>query len=295
MSSAADEARKSSKRLSVANTIITLLGFLGGNLLWLYGLVPIPNPNCVDYSWRCDDFVGFYNFHYAIVGAVLILSSVLIYRALNAYSRQMLLNIEILQVLRSISAGPNFESSSAKVNHEPVLKPKESTDPIRDAFVQALANVEPQVDKDDESICWSAKNPPEFSKSVCVDMVIYTHVSMDPEPLVVVSYEGDEAASFETLDVQSGGKSYRLVSVVSAEKQVETMSGGKISEVAVQEVGPDEANIIAKVISMQDAKLKLSGPNGSIERKFSTAEKETLKTMIAVLNGLKQGLDPLNP
>ena len=139
------------------------------------------------------------------------------------------------------------------------------------------------------------QNPPEFSKSVCVDMGIYSHVSKDPEPLVVVSYEGDEAMSFETLDVKSGGKSYRLVSVDSAEKQVETMTGGKISEVAVQEVGPEKEKIIAIVLSMHDAKLKLSGPNGSIERKFSAAERETLKSIIAVHDGLKQGLDPLRP
>lgn len=295
MSAVIEAARKSSKRLSTANAIVAVLIYVMAWFLCIYGLVPVRDPFCVESEWVCERQLGLFNFYYSVIAAVMILSWTLIYRTLNAVSQQLILNVEILQALRGDPTVKNADAPPAEGDREGVQQVSEDLRSVRDDFVKALDKTDPELDEDDGTLCWVVKNPPGIVKSVSVDMVIYTYPTKQLEPMIVVSYLGDEAISFETLDVIADGKSHRLLSAASAEKQVDTLSGGKVSEVGVQEMGSAEEVTIMAILSTKNAKLKLSGRSRSIERKFTTAELDTLQTMITINQGLRKGFDPLDP
>lgn len=159
-------------------------------------------------------------------------------------------------------------------------------------FRDALELVESEFDEFDESTYWQMRTRPGFWQSAIVDVVIYTYENGDQETFVVANYFDDDWIFFDTLEVRAGGETYVLMQVESYDKYTDVLDGGKVTEVGLQLVGPDEESAIQALIDDPDAKFRLSGSDGSVERPFSVGERSSFVTMFTIHRGLQQGLTP---
>lgn len=157
-------------------------------------------------------------------------------------------------------------------------------------FEKALALVTSEYDDFDESTYWSMKVSPSFFESAIIYMVIYTYESGDPETLVVANYLDDDWIFFDTLEVRAGGETYVLMQVESYDKYTDVLDGGRVNEVGLQLVGPDEELAIQALLDDPNAKFRLSGSDGTVEREFTVRERNTFQTLFTIHKGLKQGL-----
>ena len=206
------------------------------------------------------------------------------------------------QLLASLAIGAALTIAATSCTIQPASTPSESaveasqTSELsivtEDDFNKALSLVTSEFDDFDESTYWEMKVSPSFFESAIVYMVIYTYETGDPETYVVANYLDDDWIFFDTLEVRAGGETYVLMQVESYDKYTDVLDGGRVAEVGLQLVGLDEELAIQALIDDPDAKFRLSGSDGTVEREFTVRERNTFETLFTIHKGLQQGLNP---
>lgn len=106
-----------------------------------------------------------------------------------------------------------------------------------------------------------------------------------------VWYSGDDWIFFDTLDVRADGSSFELGTFESWEKGTDVESG-YVAEYATIVPNPRLDDAFAAIIQDRGSKFRLSGSDGSVEREFTSEERDAIRNWYTVYRGLEEGLIP---
>jgi hypothetical protein len=111
------------------------------------------------------------------------------------------------------------------------------------------------------------------------------------EPKIAVFYDAADWIFFDSWDIRSQGETYTIFSDInSAEKSTEVDNG--VHELYMHHLTDEQVLLFKQIAADQDAKFRLLGSGGSVERQFTFEERSAIEDMIDVYLGLKQGLVP---
>lgn len=108
----------------------------------------------------------------------------------------------------------------------------------------------------------------------------------------MVYYSADDWIFFDTLVVRAGGQTYELGTWESYEKGTDVGNGGVVTEYGVLSPGPLEDEAIAALLRDDSSKFRLSGSDGTVERAFTTEERQVIRNWFTAHRGLAEGLVP---
>lgn len=108
-----------------------------------------------------------------------------------------------------------------------------------------------------------------------------------------VAYFDEDWIFFDNLDVRAGGTTYQVDTFQNlVNKGTDVHSGGYVSEIGIVEIGAEKEAALEAILADPDAKFRLVGSSGSVERAFTDEERDLFRAVYNVYQGLKQGLDP---
>lgn len=156
-------------------------------------------------------------------------------------------------------------------------------------FRTALSQASSEYDEFEEETRYEPISSPDFEDSVMVSMSVYVPDSGETFGYLSVLYYAKDWIFFESLQARAGGETYQLMSTSSSEKFTDVDDYAFVTELGLEPITDDLLEGIQAVIDDPDAKLKLTGSGGTIERDFTSQERSALRFMVAVYLGFKQG------
>ena len=157
-------------------------------------------------------------------------------------------------------------------------------------FQEALRAAEARYDDFDEETVylWGAG---EIVEGVLFGGQLDYADSGDVEAGLGVFYSDDDWIFFDTLDVRADGSSYELGTFESWDK-LEDVGSGYVTEYGVIAPSPMLDDAFAAIVQDRGSKFRLSGSDGSVEREFTSEERDSIRNWYTVYKGIEQGLIP---
>ncbi len=157
-------------------------------------------------------------------------------------------------------------------------------------FRAALKKTVKEYDDFEEETTYRPSGSVGYEDDFFISMNVYIPDSGDVYGLLFVNYFASDWIFFDTLEARANGETYELLSTSSLDKYQEVEDGGFVQEIGAEELTTELVAAIAAVTADPEAKLRLSGSDGSIERPITSRERAALENMTVVYSGFMQGL-----
>lgn len=158
-----------------------------------------------------------------------------------------------------------------------------------EAFQNSIANMESEYSDFDELTDYYQVTLARDDVSFIYAVTVYDSGLIEPK--IGVAYDADDWIFFDSWDVRSQGETYDIFTgISSADKSTDVDNG--VHEFYIHDLSDQQVLLFQQFGSDQEAKFRLLGSGGTVERDFTLKERSAIRDLINVYLGFKQGLKP---
>ena len=158
-----------------------------------------------------------------------------------------------------------------------------------EAFTASVSALDSQYEEFDELTDFYTVLDPKKSVQFIISTTYYDTGMVEPK--IAIFYEDEDWIFFESLDIRTNGETINLFSGIPSYDKLTDVDDG-VLELYVYTPLDSQVPLLMGLVDDSQAKFRLLGSSGSVERNFTLKEKQAFVDAFTVYLGIQQGLVP---
>ena len=165
----------------------------------------------------------------------------------------------------------------------------EATVISEEAFTASVSALDSQYEEFDELTDFYTVLDPKKSVQFIISTTYYDTGIVEPK--IAIFYEDEDWIFFESLDIRTNGETINLFSGIPSYDKLTDVDDG-VLELYVYTPLDSQVPLLMGLVDDSQAKFRLLGSSGSVERNFTLKEKQAFVDAFTIYLGIQQGLVP---
>jgi len=165
----------------------------------------------------------------------------------------------------------------------------EATVISEEAFTASVSALDSQYEEFDELTDFYTVLDPKKSVQFIISTTYYDTGIVEPK--IAIFYEDEDWIFFESLDIRTNGETVNLFSGIPSYDKLTDVDDG-VLELYVYTPLDSQVPLLMGLVDDSQAKFRLLGSSGSVERNFTLKEKQAFVDAFTIYLGIQQGLVP---